>query len=206
MNTTDSRIDAYLGSLRTALKGMTLAEREDIVEEIRMHIRERSGDGTPGVEAVLAGLGPANVLAEQYRTGLLLQQARHSRSPLVILRATMRWALTGLEGCIVFSVALLGYAAGVGFLVLALLKPIFPDRTGLWIGPGVFDFTFRMGLNPSCYNANVHEVLGWYFLPVCLVLGSLSLLATTKVIQKLTTRFRWRVPATMHNGMEFMMS
>jgi hypothetical protein len=100
----------------------------------------------------------------------------------------------------VFLIALLGYAAGVGFLVLALLKPIFPDRTGLWVGPGVFEFTFRIGMRPSYYTASVHEVLGWWFLPVCLIIGSLSLLATTKAIQLLTRRFRWRVPAVMQNG------
>jgi uncharacterized membrane protein len=201
MMTNDNRIDKYLEKLRAALKGMTLAEREDIIDEIHMHIRERAGEELAGVEIVLAGLGPAEKLAEQYRTGLLLQHARRSISPLVILRATMRWARTGVEGFAVFLIALLGYAAGVGFLVLALLKPIFPDRTGLWVGPGVFEFTFRMGLKPSYYTSSVHEVLGWWFLPVCLIIGSLSMLATTKAIQLLTKRFHWRVPAEMQNGM-----
>lgn len=206
MTILDSPIDDYLAQLRTALRGMTLAEREDIVEEIRMHIRERSGDDPAGAETILARLGPAEQLAEQYRTGLLLQRARHSVSPFLILRATMRWAVTGVEGIVVFVIAMLGYALGVGFLALAILKPIFPDRTGLWVGPGVFEFSFRMGMRPSYYTASVHEVLGWYFLPVCLVFGSLSILATTKVIQALTTRFRWRVPAAVQNGMELITS
>jgi uncharacterized membrane protein len=197
MMTNDAQVNDYLSGLRTALAGMILAEREDIVEEIRMHIRERSGDGQTGVQEILAGLGPAEELAKQYRTGRLLQQAGQSISPLLILRASLRWARTGIEGSIVFFIALFGYLMGGGFLLLALLKPLFPTRTGLWVGPGVFDFSFHMGLMPEYLStSSAHEVLGWWFIPVCLVLGSLTLVLTTKFIQFLMKRFRWRPFAT----------
>src|SRR5271166_3865535 len=109
MTTTDKQMNDYLARLRVALTGMTLAEREDIVEEIGMHIRERSDDPQTSMEEILAGLGPADELAQQYRTGLLVQKARHSISPVVILRATLRWATTGVEGFIVFMIAITGY-------------------------------------------------------------------------------------------------
>jgi uncharacterized membrane protein len=173
---------------------MTLAEREDIVEEIRMHIRERSADGQTGEDEILSRLGPVEELAQQYRTGLLQQQAGHSISPLAILRATLRWARSGVQGTVVFFLAMFGYLLGFGFLLLALLKPLFPARTGLWVGPGVFDFSFRMGLLPAYPSATVHEVLGWWFIPVCLVVGSLSVALTTKLIQVLMKRFQWRLP------------
>lgn len=189
----DARVDDYLGGLRKALTGMSLSEREDIVEEIRMHIRERAGDSPASVDAILAGLGPAAELAEEYRTGLLLQKARRSISPLLILRAAMRWALTGVEGTVVFLVAICGYLTGVGFLLLALLKPIFPQRTGLWVGPGAFEFSVRTGALPISTPA-LHEVLGWWFIPVCAVIGSFALIGTTKLIQFLIKRFRWRTP------------
>jgi hypothetical protein len=162
------------------------------VEEIRVHIRERVGVEMVNVDDILAGLGPAEELADEYRTGLLVQKARRSVSPLVILRATLRWAKTGAEGTVVFFIALFGYMMGAGFLLLALLKPIFPKHTGLWVGPNVFDFSFRMGLSTGYPPPTVHEVLGWWFIPVSLVLGSLSILATTKVIRILMKRFRWR--------------
>jgi len=191
--TNDSRVDEYLACLRKALTGMSISEREDIVEEIRMHIRERAGDSAASIEEVLAGLGPAAELAEQYRTGLLLQKARHSISPLLILRGAMRWALTGVEGTLVFLIAIVGYLTGVGFLLLALLKPIFPQRTGLWVGPNAFEFSVRTGALPVS-TPQLHEVLGWWFIPVCAVLGSFALIGTTKLIQLLMKRFRWRTP------------
>jgi hypothetical protein len=189
----DPQVDDYLVRLRKALSGMSLAEREDIVQEICMHIRERAEDGGASTEEILIGLGPAGELAEQYRTGLLVQKARRSISPLLILRAAMRWALTGVEGTAVFLIAVFGYLTGVGFLLLALLKPIFPQRTGLWVGPNDFDFSIRMGALPVS-TPQLHEVLGWWFIPVCAVIGSFALIGTTKLIQFLMKRFRWRTP------------
>jgi len=192
--TPETQVNDYLARLRASLIGMTVSEREDIVEEIHMHIRERSSDPRTTLDAVLAGLGPADQLAQQYRTGLLVQRARTSISPLVILRAALRWATTCVEGCVAFMIALVGYAMGVGFLLLALMKPFFPANTGLWVGPEQFNFSFRMGATMTNPASPVHEVLGWWLIPVCLVIGSLSLVLTTKLLQFLMGRFRWKVP------------
>jgi uncharacterized membrane protein len=192
--TPEAQINDYLARLRASLFGMTVSEREDIVEEIRMHIRERSSNSAANLDSVLAGLGSPELLAEQYRTGMLVQRARTSRSPLLILRAALRWATTGVEGFIVFVIAIVGYATGGAFLLLALLKPFFPQYTGLWVGPHEFNFSFRMGATMTNRAAPVHEVLGWWLIPVCLIAGSLGLALTTKLLQFLFRRFRWRVP------------
>jgi uncharacterized membrane protein len=192
--TPEAQISNYLARLRASLIGMTVSEREDIVEEIRMHIRERSSDPPSSLDAVLAGLGSPELLAEQYRTGLLVQRARSSRSPFLILRAALRWATTGVEGFIVFLIAVVGYATGGAFLLLALLKPVFPQYTGLWVGPNEFSLSFRMGATMTNPPPPVHEVLGWWLIPVCLVVGSLSLALTTQLLQFLFRRFKWRVP------------
>jgi uncharacterized membrane protein len=197
--TPETQVNDYLARLRASLTGMTVSEREDIVEEIRMHIRERSSDPQSSLDTVLAGLGPADELAQQYRTGVLVQRARTSISPFVILRAALRWATTGVEGFIVFVIALIGYAMGIGFLLFALMKPFFPANTGFWVGPDQFSFSFRMGATMTNPASPVHEVLGWWLIPVCLLIGSLSLALTTKLLQFLFRRFRWKVPfaATM---------
>lgn len=192
MSSDDIRVTEFLNQLRVSLGSMTLAEREDIVEEIRMHIRERSESGQASVDDVLSALGPADELAQQYRTGLLVQKARRSISPLTILRATLNWALTGVEGFLVFLIAICGYSTGASFLLLALLKPIFPMQAGLWVGPNIFNFSFQTGALPSA-QPGVHEVLGWWLLPVCSIIGALSLIGTTKLIRLLMRRFRWKV-------------
>ncbi len=192
--TPETQINDYLTQLRTALTGTTVSEREDIVEEIHMHIRERVADPAANLDSVLAGLGPANELAQQYRTGLLVQRAQRSISPLVILRAALRWATTGIAGFTAFAIAIVGYTMGAGFLLLAIMKPLFPKYTGFWVGPDQFSFAFRMGATMTNPPSPVHEVLGWWLIPVCLTLGSLTLLVTTKLLQFLLGRFRWKVP------------
>ena len=192
--TLETQVNDYLAQLRAALNGMTVSEREDIVEEIHMHIRERIADQAINLNAVLARLGPAQDLAQQYRTGLLVQRAQRSISPLVILRAALRWATTGVVGFMVFVIAIVGYSTGACLLLLALIKPFFPANTGLWVGPEQFNFSFRLGATMTNPASPVHEILGWWLIPVCLTIGSLSLVATTKLLQFLMGRFRWKVP------------
>lgn len=192
--TTEMQINNYVAQLRASLRGLTVSEREDIVEEIHMHIRERMADPQSSLDAVLAGLGPAHELAQQYRTGVLVQRARTSISPVVILRAALRWATMGVGGFLVFMISIVGYATGGAFLLLALMKPLFPANTGFWVGPDQFSFSFRMGATRTNPASPVHEVLGWWLIPLCLVIGSLSLALTTKLLQFLMGRFRWKVP------------
>ena len=100
----------------------------------------------------------------------------------------------GVEGFLVFMIAIIGYALGGGFVALAILKPIFPANTGFFVGPGQFSFSFLPDSILASFHPPLHEVLGWWLVPVCLVLGSLSLALTTKLLQFLMGRFRWKVP------------
>lgn len=185
--TTEARITDYLARLRTSLTEMKLADREDIVEEIRVHIMERAAEPDANLGEILGRLGPADLLAAQYRTGMLLRDASRSNSPLVILRATMRAALTGAKGFIVFVVAVVGYGVALAFVVLAGFKPLFPAHTGLWVGRGQFNFSYLPGGPPP----GVHEALGMWFIPVVLVLAFLFAIGTTKLTQLLIRRFGW---------------
>ncbi len=83
---------------------------------------------------------------------------------------------------------------GAAFLLFALIKPFFPANAGLWVGPDQFSFSFRMGATMTNPSSSVHEVLGWWLIPICLVVGSLSLAITTKLLQFLMGRFHWKVP------------
>ena len=179
----DERLyDEYLTSLRLHLGPLTINEREEIIREIGAHIRDSAEETGAAVESVLARLGPAEALAAQYRDGLLIRQASHSISPLVLLRATLRLATKGVSGIFVFFAAVFGYCIGGGFVLTGLLKPILPANTGLWVLDGhlVSSGTLFPPPPPPAY-----EVLGMWYCPLALVLGSLTLLLTTFVIQRL---------------------
>jgi hypothetical protein len=186
----DLQIDNYLGKLRECLPTMSDADREEIVREISVHIRECAQEPNSSIDAILKRLGSAEALASQYGHDLLIQHASRSISPVLILRATLELAKRSIEGFVLFLGALIGYALGGGLVVTAALKPIFPRQVGLWIGPAVFNF----GFHEPPLSDPVHEVLGWWYVPVALCLGCFFLWLTTHGIRWFLRRSRQRGP------------
>jgi len=188
--TREMQLDNYLNTLRIHLGPLTLAEREEIVREIGAHVRDSAEETGAPVETVLARLGSAEELARQYRDGWLISQASRSFSPLVLLRATLRLATKGVFGMVVFFAAVFGYAMGGGLALTALVKPILPGNTGVWVENGQLASSGVLFPPPG---PPAHEVLEMWYVPLALVVGSLTLLATTAVIRAaLRTSQRWQ--------------
>jgi uncharacterized membrane protein len=179
--TTEMQIDNYLTTLRLHLGPLTIAEREEIVREIGAHIRDSAEESGATVETILARLGPAEKLAAQYRDGLLISQASRSLSPLVLLRATLRLTTKGVSGMLVFFLAIFGYLMGGGLVLTGLIKPIFPANTGVWFTGDQFISSGTLFPAPA---PPAHEILGMWYIPIALTLGSLTLLLTTFLIRR----------------------
>jgi hypothetical protein len=192
-------VDRYLALLRAQLGPMTLGEREEIALEIGTHIRDSVEQGA-SVEATLARLGPAEELAAQYRDGLLIRRAGRSISPLLLLTGALRLATKGISGLVVFFCGLFGYVMGGGFVLTGLMKPIFPANTGVWFNDGQFASSGTLFPPPG---PPAHEVLGIWYLPIALTIGSLTLLATTLVIRaslRSSERLQLRLERLSHSG------
>jgi uncharacterized membrane protein len=173
------QIETYLSALRTQLAPITLAEREEILREIAAHIRDSVETGTP-IETVLARLGTPAELAAEYRDGQLIRAASRSVSPVTLLRATLRLATKGITGIIVFFAAIFGYAFGVGLFLTGLLKAVFPAYTGVWVANGHFVNSGTLGSIPQ---PPAHDILGWWYLPIALFIGSGLTVLTTLAIR-----------------------
>lgn len=194
--TTAGALGDYIDRLRAGLRGMTLAEREEIVEEIRAHVRDRAAASGTTVEQALARLGAPEALAADYVKGSLLRRAGFSFSPWLILRTAFAWAMTGIHGFTLFLTALFGYALGAGFGVLGLLKPMFPEKTGLWVAEDYLAFGFR----PDIPDA--HDLLGPWFTQIAFALCALFIIGTTWLMRRLIPRFqRWKIAATGAAGL-----
>ncbi|MGA8431003.1 MAG: DUF1700 domain-containing protein [Candidatus Sulfotelmatobacter sp.] len=147
----DSRqkIEAYLGRLRSQLRGMNSAEVNEIVEELRSHITEKTEAGGPGaVEGVLVELGGPEELAAQYLTDDLLVRAEVTRSPVRVLESLFRWASLSAVGFFVLLSSIVGYFLGGAFMWCAVLKIVHPQSAGLWVIPGVTgnsEISLRLG-------------------------------------------------------------
>ena len=186
-------IDTYLSALRRRLSELRDEDVNDIVEEIRAHILDKTSGGTAGndVAATLAALGTPEELAARYRSDELLQRAQITRSPLTRLHGLFRWATLSIVGFIVFFVSVFGYALGGGLVIMAGLKVLWPHQTGLWktVYP---DGTWGLSFSFSSGNAPAgHELLGWWSLPICLILGT-GLLFLTFRFGSWSLRKFWR--------------
>lgn len=178
--TDEHAMESYLAALRAHLGPMTLSEREEIVREIAAHLRDSAEENGIDTATAVARLGPAEELAAQYREGLLIRRASQSVSPVMLLRGALRVATKGISGAVVFVTGLLGYTAGVGMVVGALLKPFFPASVGIWEQRSE---TITSGLQSITTRSTPHELLGMWAIPLFLTVGSLTLLATTMFIR-----------------------
>ncbi len=187
-----TRIDTYLMNLRRCLGELPPEEVNDILREIRGHILERAeaaGELTDEkLVAILKALGNPEDIGPLYQAEAMVARARSSFSPTLILRTVLRWAMKSVLGFVVLIVGLIGYGTGVGLLFSALMKPIFPDRVGAWVGEHGHGFTIGMTDIPG-----KHEVLGWWLIPVGIVVGALFIIATTRFLRWML-RFAARRP------------
>jgi hypothetical protein len=169
------RLDAYLHQVRRGLRGLPAAEALEITEELRSHVIDRSAGADlteAAVEAALTGLGSARELAGLYVGERMAQRVEANRSPWLILEAVSRLAGLSLRALSVLLVSLAGYGLGLSLLLTALAKPIWPERVGLWIqrGRSLDDMTISLGRTGHPIGP---EVLGWWVIPLGLVVGGL---------------------------------
>jgi hypothetical protein len=177
------RVDAYLARLRQRLRGLHDEDVREIVEELRSHIRDKAGSPMTAteVDSALAALGSPEELASQYLTDDLLARAEVSRSPVRILESLFRWASLSVAGFLVLLGSLLGYFLGVVFILVAALKSFHPRTAGVWLLPsGADDFEISVRLGFGSAPLGGREVLGWWIIPLGLVLGCALVMLTTR--------------------------
>ncbi len=148
-------IDRYLETLRSALDDVPPSERHEVVEEIRTHILERieqAGEvSESGASEILRAVGDPKELAAQYKTEVMLRRAVRSKSPWLLLNTTLRWSLTGFTGLIAFLLTVMGYGSATVCYLCAVLKPLFPSKIGLWVGP---ELMLTLGYRSTHYLSN----------------------------------------------------
>jgi hypothetical protein len=182
----EQKIEAYLARLRKHLRGIDEKELHEILEELRGHILDRStvsGEeaSADAMDRTLAALGTPERLAGEYLADNLLAQADMSRSPLRVLQILFRWASLSVAGFFVFLGSIVGYFLGAALILCALLKPVHPQTAGLWRIPAGADgsaFSLRLGFGSAPPGAS--DVLGWWIIPIGLVVGWALVMLTTR--------------------------
>ena len=189
MNTMTSNpmIESYFAALTTQLSDLPPAKREEVVRELRAHVFDRLEQITVPTDddcrTVLKAMGTPEEIARQYRVELLLNKSAWRISPWSMLRTLFRWTLTGIQGYIVFVLAVLGYTLAASFYVTALLKPFFPHNVGVFVSEGCLNLAHFPEPPPGA------EILGIYYVPVAVFVGFLFTLGTTLAIRFVARHF-----------------
>ena len=187
-------IDRYVERLRSSLRSLPVGQVDDITREIRSHLLE-TVDGAGGLDRqqlgdTFARLGEPESLAAAYKMDHLAVRAQTTSSPILLLRLAGLWATRSLEGIRDLLVAVTGYAVAFIGTGCALLKPFIPARVGLWaqhVPPG--DVTYQLG-RVSTPPSDARELLGWYIVPLGLIVGGLAFVATTRYLRARVRKYR----------------
>ena len=164
-------------SLRTFLKRDVVA---DAVREVESHIRERVRETEPmpnerdALNRLLDAIGPPHRLARAYSAELAVDEAVSSGRLWPTARAVFALALNTTEGFAVGVALLCGYLMSAGCLIVALMKPIFPDNVGVrWVNGEFRGAGWELFVEPGTVMTH-----GWWVMTICAVVGSLLLWLT----------------------------
>lgn len=180
--TGESRVNGYLFVLERSLRTFLPNDvARDATREIESHVRERvaAHDGSPGereaLEKILAELGPPLRVAQAYSAERIIDEAVATGRFVAITRAVWHLAGTTVRGFFVGLALLVGYLVGCGLLIVAAVKPFFPQNTGIFVRDG-----WPVGLGAQ-FPAPAEPVRGGYWIiPICLILGFAVLVGTQR--------------------------
>jgi uncharacterized membrane protein len=168
-------IDRYLETLRKNCAKVSPAEADEFVGEIRSHIIDRlSAENNPTPEtldAILQRVGDPKQLAERLVAQTEIRLAARSLSPWTILRGILHFAKKGVAGAASFLITVAAYGCAAVCALVIMLKPVLPDRIGLWLGPA---HTLTLGywdgeiINSQLYGISLRHH------PVNFVIGTLG--------------------------------
>ena len=168
---TPTSIETYIQRLERALAGIESTQRAIIVGEVASHLTEvAERDGDEGVARAMAGFGDPVAYAEAMIEAAGLERALASSSfgtlastAIVYAGRSLLMTLTAIVG------GFFGLFA-IAFAAVAVAKIVIPAQTGLFIGPDDFFF----GFVPAESTLDADERLGWFIIPVSIVLAVLA--------------------------------
>jgi hypothetical protein len=170
----ESRVNGYLFVLERSLKSFLPTDVvRDATREIESHVRERvlAHDGAPNereaLEKILAELGPPLRVAQAYSSERIVDEAVTTGRVVPIARALWHLAVTTLSGFFAALGLFAAYWAGVSFIIVAALKPFFPDNVGVHLTKNGWPIAIG-----AVWPAPVQPVRGGYWIiPIFLVVG-----------------------------------
>jgi len=201
----EARIRGYLFMLESSLRTFVAPEMAtDVAREIESHIRERARESSAlpnerdALERLLREFGTSHRIAQAYSIELAVEEAVSTGRLGATARAIYSLAVNTVQGFFVGLGVLVGYMVGVAALLVALLKPIFPNNVGVLFTDGEF-----RGIGAQFWlPPNSEARFGWIVAAACAVGGSVLLVLTRRLARAYLERVRERRrPRSKGNGL-----
>jgi hypothetical protein len=203
-DTGTSRVNGYLFVLERSLA--TFLPREsvrDVVREIDSHLRDRISvaqavpDERAMLERILSELGLPQRVAQAYSVERTVDEAVVTGRLFAVVRAVWHVTMSGMSGFFAGLGLFVGYFTGGVLIILAIMKPIFPDNVGVWVGDRLIsdgpDIGWRAGVHAAAASGG-HDVGGYWVIPIFLTAGIGLLFLTTRGARKFLGWWRRRRP------------
>jgi hypothetical protein len=187
----ESRVRGYLFVLERSLRASSSSQlAADAVREVESHIRERVAESEPmpnerdALEQILNRLGSPTIVARAYSLEMVMDEAVVGGRFVSVLRSLFLASPRTIGGFFVAYLLFVGYALSIGFIAIAVLKPIFPNNVGLWTHEGISlgaQFPAPPGVQP---------LGGYWIIPFCLVVGIWLLITVHRLARRWIQRLR----------------
>jgi len=197
----ESRVRGYLYLFERSLRSFLSPEvAADAVREVESHIRDavmEAGDVPDervALEGILSRLGPPMRVAQAYSLELVMDEAAATGRLVAVLRSLFHGATTGVIAFLAALGLFVGYAMGIAFIIIAIMKPIFPNNVGFWMTPtGIL---VSSGVNFPAVREGLVFHTSYWIIPGALLIG-LVLVVVTHVLARrwiawFRTRQKWR--------------
>ena len=199
----ESRIRGYLYVLERSLRSfLSPAVVADAVREVESHIRDAvmlAGDVPDErvtLEGILERLGPPIRVAQAYSLELVMDEAATTGRLMAVLRSLLHAATTGVTAFFAAFGLFVGYSFGVAFIVVAIMKPIFPNNVGLWTRAN--GMPVSAGVNFPAVRDGLAFHTSYWIVPIALLIGFGLLLLTHSLARRwirwFRNRQRWSLP------------
>lgn len=171
--------DNYIKSIKNVTKSLSTKDREDVLMEFNSHIYESLQNKTTSTELEnllnsIDKLGNPEEVLKPLIADKLLEKATKSFNPIDVLRALALNISNGISYTIFFIL----YLCLGGFVFLIFAKLFNGNKVGMFFKNGEFQV---LGLTPN--TNGYEEILGYWFIPVMLVLMVVLYLLITLLLK-----------------------
>ena len=201
----ESRIRGYLYVLERSLRSfLSPAVAADAVREVESHIRDSVAeagdvpDESDALERILGRLGPPMRVAQAYSLELVMDEAAATGRVTAVLRSLFHGATRGVLAFFTAFGLFVGYSMGIAFLIVAIMKPIFPNNVGFWMTPN--GTLMSSGVNFPAVREGLVFYTTYWIVPGAAMIGLGLLLLTHTLARRwiawFRTRRNWRAGAS----------